>query len=84
MFDYRHYVPILKAKQGEFRALQNISERTKNKLTPFFDIPRQESYNRKPLEKYLSKKALDLSKSAANFDFSFETTAITLAFLFFT
>lgn len=71
MFDFNHYVPIFKAKQGEFRALQNISEITKNKLTPFFDIPRQESNDQKSLEKYLSKKALDLSKAAARFDFSF-------------
>lgn len=71
MFDYKHYVPIFKAKQGEFRALQNISERTKNKLTPFFDIPRQDSYNRKSLEEYLGSKALNLSKIVANLDFSF-------------
>jgi len=71
MFDFNHYVPIFKAKQGEFRALQNISERTKNKLTPFFDIPRQESNDRRSLEAYLSTRALNLSKAVANFDFSF-------------
>lgn len=39
MFNHRHYVPILKWKQGEYQALFRLSEKAKNRLTPLFEIP---------------------------------------------
>lgn len=40
MKDYKHYVPILKGKEGEFRALSKMSSRLRNGITPLIDIPR--------------------------------------------
>lgn len=39
MFDQRHYVPILTAKQGEFRALRELTEDVRMALTPLLEIP---------------------------------------------
>jgi len=39
MFDFRHYVPLLKGKEGEFVALSNVDhEQTKN-ITPLIEVP---------------------------------------------
>jgi hypothetical protein len=38
MFDHKHYVPILKAKRGEFWALSNLKNATKEKVTPLLDF----------------------------------------------
>lgn len=38
MFTHKHYVPILKAKEGEFRALQETRTATKDLMTPLFDV----------------------------------------------
>lgn len=38
MFDHRHYVPILKWKMGEAKALEDSSDLTKNRLTPLIEI----------------------------------------------
>lgn len=46
------YVPILKAKQGEFDALAHLSERASNQIIPWFDIPRLSDINREKFEKY--------------------------------
>jgi hypothetical protein len=40
MFGYKHYVPILKGKDGEFRALEHLTPKIRRNLTPFIDIPR--------------------------------------------
>ena len=40
MFGYKHYVPILKGKDGEFRALARLTPSVRRKITPFIDIPR--------------------------------------------
>ncbi len=42
MFGYKHYVPVLKGKEGEFRALAHLPPNAKDRLTPFIDIPRRE------------------------------------------
>lgn len=39
MFDYKHYVPILKGRQGEYGALGALSPEVKNSLTPLIEIP---------------------------------------------
>lgn len=39
MFDHRHYVPILKWKQGEYLALEHLHDEVKENLTPLLEIP---------------------------------------------
>jgi len=39
MFDHRHYVPILKWRQGEYQALLKLDNNIKAQLTPVIDIP---------------------------------------------
>lgn len=39
MFSHRHYVPVLKWKQGEYQALQRLASPTKDALTPLLEIP---------------------------------------------
>lgn len=39
MFDYSHYVPILKGKLGEYTALQVLADEIKLGLTPLLEIP---------------------------------------------
>jgi hypothetical protein len=39
VFDYRHYVPILKGKKGEFDALRTLSPAARARLTPVIDVP---------------------------------------------
>ena len=54
MFDYKHYVPLLKAKEGEFGALSELTEGVKNQISPLMDIfPDSET----PLDKRLAKIA---------------------------
>lgn len=38
MFDHKHYVPILKGKQGEYRALQLLDSSAKDRLTPLIEV----------------------------------------------
>ena len=39
MFDHNHYVPILKGKDGEYRALKLLSPKVKEQFTPVIDVP---------------------------------------------
>ncbi len=39
MFDDKHYVPILKGKNGEFGALQSMTSAAKGLVTPLIEIP---------------------------------------------
>ena len=63
------YVPILKAKEGEFAALVQISERASNQIVPWFDVPQlddktrltSEERSESPIESYLNKKALGIA-----------------------
>jgi hypothetical protein len=64
------YVPILKAKKGEFDALAHLSERAINQIVPWFDVPRLDENARKkselhlepPVESFLNKTALGIAK----------------------
>jgi len=65
-FKYNHYVPILKAKAGEFTALKNLSNEAKGKITPLIDIPRINQFrNPEPLtlEEHLSKVIKEIEDS---------------------
>jgi hypothetical protein len=58
------YVPILKAKQGEFDALAHLSQRASERIVPLFDIPpKKEGEN---TNVFLHKKAEDIAKVWAN------------------
>lgn len=61
MFDYNHYVPILKAKDGEFGALSELPEEIKNRISPLIDIFNSDS--KKPLEKRLDRIANRIATS---------------------
>ncbi len=63
MFGYKHYVPVLKGKEGEFRALSHLHSGIRAKLTPFFDITRPDDRWRGRTDEYLQKKADYIQKS---------------------
>ncbi|MBA0218817.1 beta family protein [Pectobacterium brasiliense] len=69
---YPTYVPILKAKPGEFSALENLKPIYSDKITPFFEIPkftnkiRELAYlksSTQPKKNYLDKIANDIISS---------------------
>lgn len=71
MFGYKHYVPVLKGKDGEFRALACLASNTGHNITPFIDIPRRDldQKTKQPKEKidiYLGKKAKKIHKAWGN------------------
>lgn len=39
MFDHKHYVPVLKWRQGEYTALSKIPDLIKTRFTPLLEIP---------------------------------------------
>jgi hypothetical protein len=39
VFKYKHYVPILKGKQGEFDAIEELDDSVKAQLTPVIEVP---------------------------------------------
>jgi hypothetical protein len=39
MFDHRHYVPILKGRDGEYGALKYLSPASRERLTPLVELP---------------------------------------------
>lgn len=49
MFDHQHYVPILKAKRGEFRAIDEMNLDARSSLTPLFEIPFIQPYELEPI-----------------------------------
>lgn len=55
------YVPILKAKQGEFDAISHLSERTKQQIIPLFDIHQQKAKS-ESLESFLCKIASGIAR----------------------
>lgn len=65
------YVPILKAKQGEFDALAHLSERASNQIIPWFNIPQLSDKNREklkkcskpPIQSFLNDIAFNIAKA---------------------
>ncbi len=62
MFDHKHYVPILKGKQGEYSALESLSSATKSRLTPLIEVPQipwdfENEMPAKSLDEHLDKVA---------------------------
>lgn len=64
------YVPILKAKKGEFDALAHLSEKAIEQIVPWFDVPRLDENTRRkseerselPIEEFLNKTAANIAK----------------------
>lgn len=50
-FDESHYVPILKAKRGEFRAIDYLAQDVRNNMTPLFEIPFLQPFELEPSQK---------------------------------
>lgn len=62
MLDCNHYVPVLKGKDGELRALEQLPPKARRNITPFIDIPRRDldiktSRPKDSIDAYLEKKA---------------------------
>ncbi len=68
MFDQRHYVPILKGRQGEYGALETLSLTAKGRLTPIIEIPPipwkfEESRPAKTIDGHLAKFSAVIRRS---------------------
>jgi hypothetical protein len=66
MFDHRHYIPILKGREGEYGALQMLQDR--NGLTPLLEVPPipwdyEEERPAKTIDKHLEKVAQKIQRS---------------------
>jgi hypothetical protein len=67
VFGYKHYVPILKGKDGELRALAYLTLNARRNITPFIDIPRRgldikTNLPKDQIDVYLRKRAKKIEK----------------------
>jgi hypothetical protein len=67
VFGYKHYVPILKGKDGELRALACLTPNARRNITPFIDIPRRDldiktNLPKNPIDVSLRKRAKKIEK----------------------
>ena len=62
MLDFNHYMPILKGKMGEFKALAHLTSQIRRKFIPFIDIPRPDNNSDHSFDQYLLNKAKYLNK----------------------
>lgn len=78
---YPTYVPILKAKPGEFSALGNLKLSYSEKITPFFEIPKftkkvsESAYLRgstQPKKDYLDKVCREITESCNSSNIFFD------------
>lgn len=65
MFNQKHYVPVIKWKRGERKALENLPSDSKQHITPLFEIQpipydHQNHQFKKGLDEHLSSFASDL------------------------
>ena len=75
MFDYKHYVPILKAKGGEFWALANLKPATKSVITPVIELVPPDKKN--TFEGQLEKKLIGLKQCWPESPFFFDVRYAT-------
>jgi hypothetical protein len=64
-FDANHYVPVLKVKRGEKKALTLLSRTVKAKITPFLEIV--ERANDKNIEEHLQTSFKDFFEAVSGF-----------------
>jgi Beta protein len=62
VFNHMHYVPILKAKDGEFGALSELPREVKKRMTPLIDVFKNEGSG-KELDSRLNKIADKVEKT---------------------
>ncbi|GIO06233.1 hypothetical protein J31TS6_22610 [Brevibacillus reuszeri] len=59
MFDHKHYVPILRWKRGEQKALEFLDPLIKQKMTPFIELPPIDWDYENDVPKYTIDQQLD-------------------------
>jgi Beta protein len=64
-FDANHYVPVLKVKRGEKKALTLLSRTVRTRITPFLEIVERSSD--KPLEQHLQTSFKDFFEAVSGF-----------------
>ena len=69
--DYRHYVPCLRWKQGEYLAVSQLPDTTKHMFTPLIEIPPkgydfEEKREKKTIDKHLEPVAKRVRKNWGN------------------
>ena len=72
IFDARHYVPVLKVKRGEKRALELLPPSVRSRVTPFLEIV--ERKREKNLEEHLQTAFKGLTEAVDGFDRCFIDT----------
>jgi hypothetical protein len=72
-FNHSHYVPILKAKAGEFWALHNLKKSTRALVTPVLELVRHDP-KRHTFDSDLEKKIESLFESWGNAPLYFDVT----------
>lgn len=76
MLRVKSYVPILKAKEGEMKAISSLGLTARSQITPHFDIPpmdwdRKKNRYARTLESHLENKARKIQKTWGNDDLLF-------------
>ena len=64
-FDANHYVPVLKVKRGEKKALTLLSRTVRTRITPFLEIV--ERRNDKTFEQHLQTSFKDFFEAVSGF-----------------
>lgn len=62
-FDFRHYVPVLKVKRGEKRALHSISPAFQPRITPLLEIVERKADKAPTVEAHLNTAFKELAES---------------------
>ncbi len=68
MFDYRHYVPILRWKRAEWVALRNMHEADRGGITPLIELTPKDFASWSPrsatdVNKILSQTAIEIHEN---------------------
>jgi hypothetical protein len=66
-FDSNHYVPVLKAKRGEKRALRSVSAGLCSRITPLIEVVERAGPSSQSLDAHLNTAFKDLSNSVSSF-----------------
>ena len=61
MMEPPNYLPLLRAKRGEVQSLGGLSPRTRNRIRPLIDIPKQRENDKRTLSQYLCDTVCSLS-----------------------
>lgn len=67
IFGPHHYVPVLKVKRGEKKALQDITASVRSRITPLFEIVEWNHKNVPTIDKHLETAFRDLDEAARRY-----------------